>query len=270
MDAFPRFLVKYCRAQHNPTAQGTHIQIGTLDYYREYDPSFLISDSHEAEHAIRIAVGGPVQFDANISERLFGTAMKITSQVTVAPGDRLEATWSMVNAFVFSCCLLSDSVEPTLETARSVSPEYDSFYIIDDDRGFAQLVAERLIKESRSQLLSEKATKRLLETPIGSEFRLSIKTMGAPVEYVSNKEFVYSVETLAEAPHYSELLMRSIFMKHEQYRDQHEFRFVWIVESSYHGPLAVRKQPYLVPLNPFDAVFRCRPTPTSSSERTAN
>ncbi len=42
------FLIKYCRKEHNIFAECNTIRLGTLDYYREMDPAFTISDPNEA------------------------------------------------------------------------------------------------------------------------------------------------------------------------------------------------------------------------------
>ncbi len=40
-------LIKYCEEKYNIYSGCDTVQLGTLDYYREMDPSFIISDPKE-------------------------------------------------------------------------------------------------------------------------------------------------------------------------------------------------------------------------------
>jgi len=257
MSWFPLRLVKYCKREHNPLHGATHVQLGTLDYYRGLDASFSsVGDSEEASYTVGLAPGHTFEMDDHLNERLFGSGMRISGKFTVGGEGRAAATWSVANAFIYSCYELGSQELPSVEAAREVHPEYDSYYCIEHAEEFAQLVLERLTRHTYETILADRAWTEIQRTAITQSFQLTIRPVGARVEYVDGNELIFDSESVHDAPHHSELLKLALFTKLRRYEKQREFRFAWIVESTFHGPLPVKKDPILIPLQPFREVFQ--------------
>ncbi|MCK4824660.1 hypothetical protein KA005_53405, partial [bacterium] len=62
-------LIKYCKEKYNIYSGCDTVQLGTLDYYREMNPSFIISDTEEASFELT-NVGKPLTLSKEQTEKI--------------------------------------------------------------------------------------------------------------------------------------------------------------------------------------------------------
>ena len=66
----PSFFVKFFRPEHNTLNRSHTIRFGTLDYYRELDPTFSIADAEEGRESTDIVSADSDNASPKVKERL--------------------------------------------------------------------------------------------------------------------------------------------------------------------------------------------------------
>ena len=97
-------LIKYCEEKYNIYSGCDTVHLGTLDYYREMDPSFTISDPEEASFELT-NVGKPLTLSKEQTEKI--TEGKcINAPLKVEEGGNIVKKLKFPNCYIFCASML--------------------------------------------------------------------------------------------------------------------------------------------------------------------
>jgi hypothetical protein len=160
---------KYCQAKHNPGLESNTIQLGTVDFYRKQEQNFGTFDDEEG--IILYKIKDSIQLTSEISKNYFDNAIKsdgnnnfivsknrfnITIPFSFSDSDSGNVKLSgnptdliEINVtgfyYIFSTTVIDDA--PTLEAAKKINVNYDSFYKITDPGNFIKAIGMRLYED---------------------------------------------------------------------------------------------------------------------------
>lgn len=159
-------LIKYCKRQHNPKINLlSGIRLGTVPSYREANANSGVFDDEEG--LLNYITEGFVSITNDVSKNYFSNSLVCDGNNSLTVGvtshDLLLNTspkssddgWLKIRAtrekpitldvcrtfLIFSC---SSEKVPSLEKAKLIDPEYDSFYEITCIEGFAKKITNSL------------------------------------------------------------------------------------------------------------------------------
>lgn len=239
-------LFKFCENRFNPLNGCNTIQLGSLEYYRSTDPDFAIADESEG-------IDSTVLLDLNTSEASPAALREVRHFVNMPhvqfKGIRLQTV--APNCLIWCC---SRCASPDKSAAKAIHKDYDSWYRIPDPDAFAEAVVSLLGRCRPSQLFGERA-KCILD-------RMSLRDLGGVVWGVVHRDVFYApnkqsvIDQGKLFPYVEEIPppLRSLFVKHEKYAPNREYRFVFFFEHSRYGPLPVQREPVRLELFPIGAV----------------
>lgn len=219
-------IFKYCKKEYNITKGCNTLQLGTLEYYRDLDPSFSIADLNEGILGAK-TTNGPVVFEQG---EALGTGFgngTYKGKLTIKKSLNISAP----NVYIFSA---------TLNSENEFWSEYNSFYIINDLNEFCERIVYLLRKVfTLDDLKQPKLTLNQLNS-------LRFEVIAKPVIYVK-KPFEFTNENKMEVMNriYDS---ESTFMKCETYSPEREFRIAFILTDG-KKIYSVKKEPKIIELN---------------------
>jgi len=245
-------LIKYCKKEHNIFKGCDTIRLGTLDYYREMDPSFNIADPGEATFQYTSA-GNPLALSVDQMERL-------TDGRWTAAGDpnrpfmRAEKGGNIIkqkefpNCYIFCTCRFHELYNKK-KFAHKFNPNYDSSYMITNVSLFSRDLAQILFRQFMLEDLAESDTEKMKDLPIVDIKDIGLQIYSGSVAYVKSRELSFSQETFEDTLKNIPDKYQILFMKKKGDEDQREFRFAFVFSHPLLGTLTVKKEPKTVNLN---------------------
>ena len=269
-------LIKYCKKEHNIRLGCPTIQLGTFDYYRTLDPTFLIADAEEGYIKYTCKPDKNLLIDSRQFNAIAGGAVLITDKdspnptkslgsvklkmdggeyigqddgsILIKPGT-IESEVFYPNSYIFCCSIFEndDKVDPKI-----IDENYNSYYKIpgknieDFANKMCQLLSQTLtignIKIENEKIL-ESHLLTLGQAP-------NVKCIHGPVEYVEDKTILLKDPKDFEENGWTRIFYQSMFKKSKEHESDNEYRFVFIIEHAVHRILPVVKDPKIIKLNP--------------------
>lgn len=246
MNAPPRILRKYCKPQHNIRDGCRTIRLGTLNYYKNLDPSFAIADPTEGAEELDV-----VSIDTATRTRESMKALE--GVISVPEGVPMKIENNQVrfvhpNVYVWCCSGFDD--DPTQDIGERFSHEYTSSFDIGDASDFARYIESLLWTHATVSIFEDRTRQRLMNVGLNRVKKLSIAWAHRRVEYVSSKnaEIVDGVlrTEWPDIPRH----VRQVFTKEEKFRADREYRFVFGFSVPGVGTLQVKEEPLDLPIFP--------------------
>lgn len=231
-------LVKYCRLEHNIARGAQTMQLGTLSYYREGDPSF--SDPNEGKQLI-----GVVDYDPAVASDSMQRLIALPARMVDCG---IESTFP--NCYIF--CAAAAGVT-RIEAGGCA--HYESSYQIADVSWFAASLAQLL---QRSLLLSDFEPSQGVDRFGLSELgEIRVMCLHRGVRYAASKADIMVSSALTVDPDTHDPVLRQVFTKDKQFQQQQEYRFAFLVQHAGGGGLlAVKKDPKVLRLNSLERFIR--------------
>lgn len=236
-------LVKFCRPEHNLSDGCRTIRIGTLDFYRELDPKFMIADPTEGLESTVVR-----SLSMETATRDAADAIKRVVRLPYVEVHNIAFRNTFPNSYVWCCSRLPDGAFPI--TGSRFDSMYESSYEVTDDRHFADHLAALILKHVRRRNFSETVQSKIDDLPVFGLRDINLFWKYREVLYVDQKTSV--VEEGRLHPHVADIeaAFRPVFVKPNKFIDDREYRFLFWFEHPQLGILPVAKQPLDVPILP--------------------
>lgn len=141
---------------------------------------------------------------------------------------------------------------------KSISDEYDSYYEIphrtlkDFVNTNCRLIAQDLLISDLKLDSGDIQNSHVLtlgQTP-------NVRCISRPVEYVDDKTITLSSPEDFDDNNWMRIFFQTMFKKDSTFKDDNEFRFVFIIEHPVHKFLSVVERPKRLVLNPMDGLVK--------------
>jgi len=238
-------LVKYCKPEHNIYGGCQSLQLGTLDYYRKMDPSFIISDIDEGKLKIS-SNGQKISINPEQAERLTAGAV-IESSIEIEENGRFLHTMDFPNSYIF-CISQASQDYNQLSFAKNIDENYTSSYMITNVSHFASIVADFLSSQIKIEDL-DIPSENIFGLSVNFFSRLEIQVKMGMVNYRS-REFYLSQENIDEMITLVESPLDWYFQKDNRDAYQREFRIAFSVVHPQIGIIPVKSTPKILSFNP--------------------
>lgn len=221
-------IYKFCKEEYNISKNCSTIQLGTLQYYRELDPNFSITDALEGIYNAQTN-GQPVIFENNEM-----------SQTGIVKGNDLIGTIEIAENFN----IISPNVylfSATLNPENEFWKEYNSHYTIHNVESFCQLIVNLLSNNFSTNDL-EDTNLSLIEM---NNLRFActynkVEYIKKPIEFTNQNKI--EIVTKINDP------IQNIFIKSSNYSEENEFRIIFFLTDG-KKIYSVKKDPKLINLN---------------------
>ena len=230
-------LVKYCKPQHNLLDRCHTIRIGTIEYYRDMDPSFLIADPTEGTETVKMT-NQPM---ANASPE---AAAFIKEQLGSGPYNSFQNfnfNLTFPNSYIWCCSQINKkSID---NHGKRFDDEYTSFYTIPNPGKFAEYIVSLLMTNISRNSFTDKTREIFDDLTIREMGEISIALFHREIFYVDEK--VSKIDEgffKAYAPEIPREL-RPVFVKPMKHAEDHEYRFLFLFQHRRYGALPVRSDP---------------------------
>ena len=238
--------MKFCRPEHNILNRCHTIRFGTLEYYREMDPSFAIADSEEGRESMDIQSVSSENASPEV-RKMFpvlergGTHIEFSKMTTTGP-----------NCWIWCCSLVPQgcSESDLMTKGKSIDSAYTSSFGITNRFRFAECLTEILANSLPVSSGLAKSLKDILGRFTVREMnQLRVRSCHNVVEYIEEKK--QTIDRGQVSP-YSNLppFLRRIFTKPKTFARDKEYRFAFWLEHPLHGVLSVQKDPIDLPILP--------------------
>jgi len=233
-------LLKYCNEKYNIAKGCPTIQLGTLQYYRELDPSFTIADPNEGKYSFIIEDYDPVKGQETGTSQFVPIHARLGNVIMMH---------TFPNCYIF--CLSADIGKNYLEMGKTFSPEYNSYYKITDIDTFSIKLANILVENITLEHLNLGSQNKEQRLTLGDIKSISVRILNRFIKYwrvkskiISNSKFQIDTEDL-------DPISRFLFTKDSKFKEEREFRIAFLFEHPKFGTLSVKKAPILLPINVF-------------------
>lgn len=274
-------IVKFCKEEHNIKLGCHTLQLGTFDHYRNLDPEFSIADAEEGSISYLCSNNDDLVINSRQFNAITGGGVKITDKdspnppealdavrirmdggeyvgqpdgtVKIKPG-KIEAEVFYPNSYIFCCSILEKGIEPN---PKSVSAEYDSYYKISSSKlqefvnTTCRLIAQNLLIGDL-KFENEKILKSHILT-LGQP--PNVRCIHGPVEYTDEKTVNLSSPEDFDTNNWMKIFFQSMFKKGSKYKDDGEYRFVFLIEHPVHRFLPVVSNPKIIEVNPIASML---------------
>ncbi|MEO8327713.1 MAG: hypothetical protein ABI618_17825 [Nitrospirota bacterium] len=234
-------LVKFCKPEHNILNKCHEIRFGTLQDYREMDPSFSIADQEEGREYTDILSADP----NNTSPEALKKIPPFWRGATISYS-RVETTFP--NCYIWCCSMSDKPVSTTMGLQFHV--EYTSFYEITDAFRFSEYLAGLLVNFITCCNFTDSSKNILQGLSVREMGGSSLQAIHHPVLYVPQKRSEINQGLLTTYEKNIPEDLRPLFTKLDKYKKEQEYRFVFIFHHNRGGTLAVRKDPVQIPILP--------------------
>lgn len=234
-------LIKFCKPEHNILDRCRTIRFGTLEYYRDLDSSFMISDTSEGmETTLVKSLDKPTA-----SAEALASLGAIANAKTIRIRDgRIQTIFP--NCYIWCCSRLHEPVTPNQGT--QYDQDYTSCYEITDVRQFSNQLGRILLNNITRTAFRKDARKKIDAFSIAEMNELSIQMVQKDVVYVDEK--ISSIEEGKLSSYFPDIPhpYRQLFVKHKEYEKDQEYRIVFIIQHPNHGYFAVQQDPVDLPI----------------------
>ena len=220
--------VKFCESKFNLTKDCKTISLGTLKSYADDDPNFLRYDYNEGGFLIS-NFGDGMTLGANETQTLSSGGI-IGSGIKIAAGANFNRYLAFPNCYIFC---FSENLSPSLKTAKSIDPNYDSWYAISDLNVFLKNVVNLL----NSQLSMEDLD---LGTDTNIEYlrNIGIQVIHKPVQ-IRERTKKLQQDNNRESISIIENPIELIFIKEPSHSALKEYRIAFIIVDAFGKPIPV-------------------------------
>ena len=140
----PCHFVKFCRPEHNILNGCQTIRFGTLEYYRQLDPSSVLADSMEGRETTDIRIADSQNASPEVKEMF---PLLKNRNVTI---QNSKAGIQSPNCWVWCCSIIqkdfpNDSLK---EFGKKLNKNYTSFYAIPTQHNLKSALCTYLINRS--------------------------------------------------------------------------------------------------------------------------
>ena len=230
-------LIKYCKPQHSLFNGCPTVRLGTLEYYRELDPTFQpIADPAEGRETVNV---DSLKMETATPEAKAAVRAMLPDMPYIHVQDmRLNVTFP--NSYIFCCSVLSKCNRQ--EHAARFDREYTAHYEISDVLEFVQRLVRMLQSTISIYHFSDGVRDKLGQLPI-QDWGISVEWHYQAVRYVPKKASQISEGVMK---HYVDEIpqqLRSVFVKPQEYKLDHEFRILFLIRHPKLGVLTVAKEP---------------------------
>lgn len=221
---------KHCQGMFNPLLGCKTIQLGTLNYYKEFDERSRISDKNEGVSIIHVKKYNSKEDKSNTSP------FSPIFQGNIILENCVFET-HVANSYLFSLTM-NQQIEKNI-----FCNEYNSFYIIKDLKGFKEELTRLLLEIITINDFENQSVKDISEADFKKKIKLNC--FDGIVQYSSRKKyFLYDTIQLMSNPIPQSLEV--LFTKEVKYVLDNEYRIVFCF--SYNNQfLKVKKSPMLIP-----------------------
>ena len=234
-------LVKFCKPEHNILNNCHEIRFGTFQYYRELDHSFSIADQDEGKEYTDIISADPNNISSESAEIIppawRGATIRYSRVTTTFP-----------NCYIWCCSISDKPVTPTMGT--QFDKEYTSYYEITDAFRFNEHLMGLLMNFLTSSNFADLSKNILQGLSVREMGEIGVQAFHSPVFYVPEKKSEINRGLLRTYEEKIPKGLRPLFTKLDKYKQENEYRFVFIFRHNRHGTLAVRKDPIQIPILP--------------------
>ncbi len=151
------------------------------------------------------------------------------------------------NSYIFCASIIEDGEEAN---PKDVAEDYDSHYEINlkDINNFINVITRTLA--SQISLLNLKIEGEFENLPLALTRPPQVKCIHRPVEYVFEKEIHLNEADDFIKNRFTQIYIDSIFKKHESYKNDKEYRFVFFIDQPLLGLVSVKEEPILLNIKP--------------------
>lgn len=237
--------VKFCKSRHNILLGCPNLQVGTLEYYREMDSGKgLIADSNEQLERTIIQSYDSTIADKHASSRLVGIHADDTSRIII---EQSVHEVRCPNCYVY--CLTRIGENDEITGGEEYDKGYDSYFIINDIKAFADELAKLIMETSTLDIFSDAEEINKLSIP--EIKKIGLEYIHKPITYVDSKTAKIDQSRIKGRLSLENLHDRIIFTKDNKYKYQNEYRIVFaFVQPKYNKILPVKKDPIIIDISP--------------------
>jgi hypothetical protein len=246
-------LVKYCKPEHNPLQGCKTIRLGTLQYYREMDPSFSIADEHEGKesYSINVVHGSNNYADGAAFLERCGIISGLGANSAFT---RCEVDITFPNSYIWCCKQVDGQWSPGY--GQSLDKEYTSSYSIDTPKEFGLTLAKALYSKVELDMFTERAQKYITSQSLKLS-DLKLQCAAAPVRYVPKKQGMYGDHFTLHYENELPEFYRPAFVKPEKYKFDTEFRYALVFTCPKTGRgLPVKTDPFDMDVTAISKFFK--------------
>ncbi len=241
-------LVKFCKPEHNLLDRSNTIRLGTLEYYRDMDPSFAgIADATEGQDSTLIN-----SIDTSTASPESLAAIGPFAQAKHWQIENIRLNIIFPNCYIWCCSRLRGPITP--EQGTQYDEAYTSSYEIKNARQFGEHLALLLMTNITRTAFVDAARGRIDEFSISEMRAISINMFHGHVLYVDEKISTIDEGLLSPYVRAIPQPLRPIFVKPTEFAENQEYRFVFLFEHQRYGSFAVRKDPVDLPVLPIKAI----------------
>jgi hypothetical protein len=229
--------LKFCESRYNLNKGCQTISIGTLDSYNEDDPDFLKFDPNEGK--IEVTNFGS-EVTISREDSLIISNGGILGEMKVNEGGNIKVHFSFPNCYIFC---LGYSIYPSIENAKKIDENYDSWYFIEDINRFSIKLLKLLAQQIKLSdlVLNEDVTLEYIKG-------ITIQLIHNPVKYIDKKihltdESINNVKNIIKNPY------DWIFKKDIKYNSLPEYRIVFVLLDEYNNIVEVKNKNKIIDLN---------------------
>ena len=238
-------LIKYCEEKYNIYSGCGTVKLGTLDYYREMDPSF-ISDPEEASFEFT-NVGKPLTLSKEQTEKI--TEGKwINAPFKVEKDGNIVKKLKFPNCYIFCASMLHDNFNKRA-FAKSFKSAYDSSYLITDISLFARSLASLLQNQFKLEDINLDISQKLENLPLIEFQNIQLSVIMNPVAYVDSRKIILDQQNIDNSLNMIDRKNQILFLKEKKDSYQREFRIAFIYTHPLLGMVPVKKDPKILKFN---------------------
>ena len=247
----PLYAFKACRIEHNLAKQGSKIQLGTFQHYRELDPEFSIADIDEGFCKLTFRTPDrPVELgqsliegallDGDIHLKKVKLKKLRAGRYEVGPNSEIAVRYPFINSYIFSAS--RTNINPSI-----IAPEYNSSYHIDDLASFGELCVDLL---NRVPIFRIMAREDVPNTSIAN-FRLPLQwhVVIAHVTYEDSSEIMIESEDDFTPDAIQGHYMKALSTKRTSFKHEDEVRIIFLLHHPVVGVLKVKQEPLVLNAN---------------------
>lgn len=218
-------LVKFCKPEHNPLNGCPTLRLGTLEFYRSLDPSFMIADDEEGvdKHYVDNFVG----YAADKASIDFLKSLGFGSEHQDFYMQNITIRRTFPNCFIWSCMYVEDSSSEV--KGDRFDKNYTSSYKIKNPNEFCEFLSDLLIKQFKVSNFSNTSIDQLQSMSLNELSNIKIACYHGRVVYVQKKEGRLSFGGLESYANNIPMEFRHFFVKTGKFVEDCEYRFAFVI-----------------------------------------
>ena len=236
--------VKFCKSRHNILLGCPTLQVGTLEYYRKMESEKgLIADSNEQREKTIISSYDSKIADKHAREQLVAIHADNTSRIIM---EQSIQEVMCPNCYVY--CLAKIGENEGIPSGKEYNEDYDSCFIINDIKAFADELAKLIMETSTLDIFSDAEIVSKLSIPEIKQ--IGLEYIHKPITYVDSKRVIIDQSRIKGGLSLENLHDRIIFTKENKYKHQNEYRIIFIFMQPKYKILPVKKDPIIIDISP--------------------